>query len=114
MPEELSILTSLTPGDYYEDCACHPCLCIETNREENEISGISLVDGSYPRCCSFKHCGVRKLSFEEAMHWKIFGPIDYTLDATRDWTTQIPKEYWIENFRILPNHQDTEQDVTNA
>lgn len=59
------------PGELYEDCSYHPCLCVGVDYEEGEdgIWGISLIDGSYPRCCSIFHCGVRKLSVEEA--WEI-------------------------------------------
>lgn len=46
------------PGDYYEDCAYHPCLCIAVDGQGG-ISGISLVDGSSPRCCDIAQCGVR-------------------------------------------------------
>jgi hypothetical protein len=38
------------------------------------VEGISLVDGSYPRNCGVPQCGVRKLTFEEAVTWKFFGP----------------------------------------
>ena len=37
----------ICPGDIYEDSAFHPCLCIEANKDD--IWGISLIDGSYPR-----------------------------------------------------------------
>jgi hypothetical protein len=52
----------LAVGDIYEDCACHPVLCTAVDYENDDISGISLVDGSYPRSCSLRHCGVRKLT----------------------------------------------------
>jgi hypothetical protein len=38
----------IKPGDYYEDCGYHPCICVSVNAEDDEILGISLVDGSYP------------------------------------------------------------------
>ena len=108
MPEELTSETSLKPGDFYEDCAYHPCLCISTDREEDNISGISLIDGSFPRSCSFVHCGVRKLSREEAMHWKFFGPLDHTLAKDADWTYAFPNEIGVGEFE-LPRTQLTEQ-----
>jgi hypothetical protein len=66
----------LKPGDVYEDCAGHPCLCLQVREidDPDGISGISLVDGSYPRSCSLTHCGVRRLSLEEAFLWKTKGP----------------------------------------
>lgn len=51
-------------GDIYEDCAYHPVKC--TLREGDDLEGISLVDGSSPRCCSIKNCGVVKLTDKEA------------------------------------------------
>jgi hypothetical protein len=57
------------PGDLYEDCAQHPCLCVGVNVANDEIWGISLIDGSCPRSCSLAHCGVRKLGVGEA--WEI-------------------------------------------
>lgn len=35
--------SDIRPGDFYEDCAYHPCLCIRVF--EDEVSGISLADG---------------------------------------------------------------------
>ena len=66
----------ILPGDIYEDCAYHPVLCILVSEEDDEIAGISLIDGSYPRSCSLVHCGVRKLSVLEALRWKFHGPDD--------------------------------------
>ncbi len=37
----------IKPGQIYEDCAYHPCLCIEAT--EHDVWGISLIDGSQPR-----------------------------------------------------------------
>jgi len=54
------------PGDIYEDCAYHPVLCVSASEENDEIWGVSLIDGSYPRNCSLAHCGVRKVTVEEA------------------------------------------------
>ena len=64
----------ILPGQFYEDCFYHPCLCLSFDREEDEIVGISLIDGSYPRSCSVRDCGVNFLSYEEAVHWKFHGP----------------------------------------
>lgn len=61
-------------GSFYEDCAYHPCLCISVNEENDEILGISLIDGSFPRSCSLMHCGIRELTFGEAVHSKFHGP----------------------------------------
>ena len=51
-------------GDIYEDCAYHPVRC--TKNDGENVSGISMLDGTHPRNCSIKHCGVKKLSEDEA------------------------------------------------
>lgn len=53
-------------GDIYEDCAYHPVVCEEIDMEDDCIGGVSLVDGSRPRNCSLFHCGVHKITQEEA------------------------------------------------
>jgi hypothetical protein len=53
-------------GMIYEDCAFHPVLCVGVHSDES-VSGISLIDGSYPRNCSLTSCGVIPLSVEEAV-----------------------------------------------
>ena len=67
----------IKPGDLYEDCAYHPVVCVEVDMENDSITGISLVDGSQPRCCSFIHCGVRKLTVEQAWAIRLNGPADH-------------------------------------
>ncbi len=83
MPIGVSLATDITIGDYYEDSAFHPCLCISV--EDGAVNGISLVDGSYPRCCSVPGCGVRKLSLQEALHWKFYGPLDEHVADEYQW-----------------------------
>ena len=98
MPTSIKSHKDLQPGDYYEDCAFHPCLCTRVN--DDEINGISLVDGSSPRGCSAGHCGVRKLTFAEALHWKFFGPQDQKVPAESQWWYENPREEWLEAFRL--------------
>ena len=74
MPTLLQDADEIRPGEFYEDCAFHPCLC--TASAMGMVEGISLVDGSYPRNCGVPHCGVRKLTFEEAVQWRLQGPPD--------------------------------------
>ena len=62
----------LQPGDYFEDCAYHPCLCVCSG--DGTVDGISLVDGSFPRNCGVPQCSVRKLTAEEAITWRLYGP----------------------------------------
>lgn len=54
-------------GGIYEDCAFHPVLCTTVDKEEREIQGISLIDGSLPRSCSIDHCGPEHLSVQAAL-----------------------------------------------
>lgn len=97
MPTYVDSAADLKPGDFYEDCAYHPCLCIQVSVEEGWIAGVSLVDGSYPRGCSIPGCGVRKLTFEEAMHWKFYGPTDAEVDDERKWVCHDDWQYWPED-----------------
>lgn len=45
MPHAVSQPGDLIPGDLFEDCRYHPCLCIEANTSEDRdgVYGISLV-----------------------------------------------------------------------
>jgi hypothetical protein len=36
MPREIKSTAALAPGDFYEDCAYHPCLCISVNPEADD------------------------------------------------------------------------------
>jgi hypothetical protein len=81
MPEDVNHPGELLPGELFEDCRHHPCLCIEANSPDDVdgVSGISLVDGT-PCGCSIMHCGLRKLTLEEAVHWKYHGPKDVVVE----------------------------------
>ena len=79
---------NLNPGDIYEDCSYHPVLCVSVDYDNDSIEGISLIDGTYPRCCSLLSCGVKKLSVEEAWKIKQFGPGD--IEAKN----YIKKKWW--------------------
>ena len=81
MPTLISQPGELLPGELYEDCRFHPCLCIEGNSPDDldGVYGVSLVDGT-PSGCSISNCGIRKLTVEEAVHWKYHGPRDFVVD----------------------------------
>jgi len=83
MPQEVRSAAELHPGDIYEDCAYHPCLCVRV--EDDNVEGISLIDGSFPRSCSIAHCGVRRLTAEEAWEWRLTGPADVELEPQHRW-----------------------------
>lgn len=83
-------MPKIAPGDYYEDCSYHPCLCVSVDDDGDGISGISLVDGSYPRNCSVVHCGVRNLTLEEVVLWKHKGPHR----LSEPWTPLPDRQWW--------------------
>ena len=89
MEEQLDDLDDLiiSPGELYEDCAYHPCLCVGTG--EGMVWGISLIDGSQPRSCDLRMCGVRILTPEEAWEIKCHGPSD--VEARADYP---PEQRW--------------------
>ena len=76
----------MKPGDFYEDCFSHPCLCTSCNGDD--VDGISLVDGSTPRGCSIRHCGVVKISAKDAIDMKFNGPKDKAFAET------LPYRWW--------------------
>jgi hypothetical protein len=81
MPIKINQPGELLPSDLFEDCRFHPCLCTEANCPEDldSVCGISLVDGTL--CgCSIEHCGLRKLTVDEAVHWKYYGPRDILVE----------------------------------
>jgi len=86
MPRHIKSETEIRVGDYYEDCAFHPCLCISVGADGDEdgLEGFSLVNGGV-RSCSARHCGVRLLTVEEAIHWKLHGPADQKLEPKDRW-----------------------------
>jgi hypothetical protein len=85
-------------GDIYESCSFHPVLCLGVDYKRDEIWGVSLIDGTYPRSCSLIHCGICKLSPKQAWQIKMHGPIDpearqYISEQSRWWnvtTEQTP------------------------
>lgn len=83
MPTPVESETDIEPGEIYEDVFYHPCLCMGVR--EGAVWGISLVDGSHPRTATIGMSGVRKLTLEEAWHWKICGPADEELEQKFRW-----------------------------
>ena len=73
-PRRNTARLSLRPGDIYESCNYHPVLCLGADYRSDEVWGISLVDGSYPHCCSLLPCGLRKLTPKQAWLLRLHGP----------------------------------------
>ncbi len=87
MPKLIKTEKEIRVGDFFEDCSFHPCLCTSVGADGDVdcVESISLVDGSSPRCCSARHCGLRLLTVEEAIRWKFHGPADQELDGKDRW-----------------------------
>jgi hypothetical protein len=88
----------LRPGDIYEDCSYHPVLCLGADYKTDEVWGVSLIDGTYPRSCSLRFCGVRKLTPKQAWEIKACGPLDLEVreqfpTASRWWTRDSQREH---------------------
>ena len=80
--------TEIHVGDIYESCSFHPVLC--TNKDDDGIWGISLIDGSLGHGCDLNNCGVRKLTVSEAMAHKA------------NWDRKdAPSDYWINLYDEL-------------
>lgn len=86
MPQSVVRPGELLPGDLFEDCRYHPCLCTEGGSADDPdgVCGISLVDGS-PCGCSIAQCGLRKLTVGEVVRWKYHGPDDVEIPAGHRW-----------------------------
>ncbi|MER6377966.1 hypothetical protein ABT255_59370 [Streptomyces mirabilis] len=55
-------------GDIYEDCSIHPVLCTAVDEVEGVVlSGVSLIDGTFPRSCDDLHCGPIRIRVEDVM-----------------------------------------------
>lgn len=72
-------------GDIYWDCAYHPVLCTESDGDD--VAGISLVDGSQPRSCSIKHCGVQRLTSDQVS--VILQNRDLLMGSERVWRDRL-------------------------
>jgi hypothetical protein len=84
MAQRLSTPGEISVGGFFESCNFHPCLCSRLDREGLDVEGISLVDGRV-LSCNIRHCGLRRLSLEEAIAWKLNGPTDVDLGAKDRW-----------------------------
>ncbi len=86
MPVEVNQPGELRPGDLFEDCRYHPCLCTEGGSADDPggVYGISLVDGT-PCGCSIAHCGLRRLTVGEVVHWRDHGPRDVKIPPEDRW-----------------------------
>jgi len=52
---------------YYEDCNYHICRIISLDARLDSVRGFSLIDGSSPRNCSLRSCGVKLFTEKEAL-----------------------------------------------
>lgn len=56
-------MTTIEVGQIYRDCSYHPVLCTEVY--DDDVAGVSLIDGSSPRSCSIRHCGVEVMDWDD-------------------------------------------------
>ena len=89
----------IRPGDIYESCSYEPVLCLGANYQADEIWGISLIDGRQPCACSLLHCGVRKLTLQEAWQIKVAGPSSEEIrqsikPESRWWSAAAASQTW--------------------
>jgi hypothetical protein len=84
MPTRINQPGSLSIGDYFESCSFHPCLVSGVDSAGVQVEGISLVNGTL-HCCNVRHCGLRALSLEEALRWRLKGPEDMELPLEERW-----------------------------
>jgi hypothetical protein len=84
MAEPINSIGKLKIGDYFESCSFHPCICIGIDDSDRNIEGISLVDG-HIQSCSVIHCGVRRITLEEAIIWKLYGPKETDVEIEKPW-----------------------------
>lgn len=101
MPIAIEDTQAIRVGEIYEDSYSHPCFCVEVN--DQELKGISLVDGSYPRVEDLKFSKIRKLSATEAWHWRLHGPSDKSLDMAGRWWERNKPAYLINPATRLDN-----------
>jgi hypothetical protein len=66
MPKPIKSEKDIKVGDFFEDCAYHPCLCIALS-PEGDPDGV--------------------LTVEEAIQWKFHGPADEKLKPEERWWT---------------------------
>lgn len=66
-------MSKIKLGEFFENCAFHPMVCVSVDEEADDIVGISLIDGEI-RGCSLSMCGVRKLTLEEVVRIRCLGP----------------------------------------
>jgi hypothetical protein len=57
--EERPDRSPIKVGEVYEDCDYNIVLCLKA--EDGELSGISLIDGSYPHSCDEQLCSVERI-----------------------------------------------------
>jgi len=84
MAERINSPGMICIGEYFESCDFQPCICISVDESGRNIEGISLIDG-HIQSCSAVHCGIRKLSFQEAIYWKLNGPQGLQVEVENKW-----------------------------
>ncbi|PZS36963.1 MAG: hypothetical protein DLM58_00555 [Pseudonocardiales bacterium] len=58
---------NISVGELFEDCRYEPMICTSVSAEDDDLFGISLIDGHGPVACSLKHCGPEPLTVIQAV-----------------------------------------------
>lgn len=92
-------------GDIYMDCAYHPCVAIKASVLEDVFEGISLINGTGPRGCSYRHCGVTKMRIPLAMRmrrdWDIItGPSTRSMIKAGYWK-KTDDHYLVKDWEVV-------------
>lgn len=80
IPPRANRIGDIKPGDLFEDCRYHPCVCLSVDDGDGDgdgdgVRGVSLIDGSGIGC-SVWHCGLRILAPAVADLWRKAGPVE--------------------------------------
>jgi hypothetical protein len=54
-------------GNFFEDCRYEPMVCVRVSVDDDELVGVSLIDGRGPASCSISHCGPELLTNGQAV-----------------------------------------------
>jgi hypothetical protein len=71
MANPIDSSSDIAIGEIYQSCSYHPCVCVYV--DDDQLFGISLIDGHYGCGCSIRSCGPLKLTVQEALEIKFLG-----------------------------------------
>lgn len=81
-PAPVPLAARVAVGDFYEDCSYEPMVCLSVDYDEDDLTGVSLVNGRIGSC-SLRHCGVVRLSVREMVAIRGSWPPAHLVDSCR-------------------------------